>query len=190
MEAAPSHLLGPGMHKKKKVSWALTLTSLCVLTVNTLWPTASGSCHMTFSLLWLGPWAVNQSKHFCSQVALVRNIVTVLRGAANSTLCLLFTFPWEWFFFFKCKEVFDNPCARRNPQCLRFSRLSVAFHDRLWSPEVWPVKICLTCSGLQPYQINHLFCAFSSVHWHIMSSLSREVPPFASFWALLSIPVV
>lgn len=109
MEAAPSHLLGPGMHKKKKASWALTLTSLCVLTVNTLWPTASGSCHMTFSLLWLGPWAVNQSKHFCSQVALVRNIVTVLRGAANSTLCLLFTFPWEWFFFSNAKRCLTIP---------------------------------------------------------------------------------
>lgn len=92
------------------------------------------------------------------------------------------------FFFQMQRGVWQSLCQEK-PQCLRFSRLSVAFRDLLWSPEVWPVKIRLTCSGLQPYQTNHLIWAFSSVLWHFMSSLSREVAPLVSLWALLSVSV-
>lgn len=91
----------------------------------------------------------------------VKNIVTVLRKAAN-TLCLLYTCLGKWFFSNTnmCLTVpdFTLILGQEKCPCLGFSRMSVALHS-LRSSAAYAVNI--TSPNLAwAFLLNHLFLLF------------------------------
>lgn len=147
MWAARFYLLGPGLHKKEKGSWALTLISLYA---SSLWKQYDQLPQV--AAIWLphcsvlDPWTVNQSKHFFSQVALVREILS--RSQGKQLIYCVFYSPSYKSDFSQMQICIWQSLCQEKPQCLRLSRMSGA-SDLLWSPEVSPVNICLAPSGLQ-----------------------------------------
>lgn len=186
MWAARFYLLGPGLHKKEKGSWALTLISLYA---SSLWKQYDQLPQV--AAIWLphcsvlDPWTVNQSKHFFSQVALVREILS--RSQGKQLIYCVFYSPSYKSDFSQMQICIWQSLCQEKPQCLRLSRMSgasVIFYEARKSPQSTFALLHLASRLL-----NHPFYAFSTVLWYRMSSLFGELAPLAFPWALLSVSV-